>query len=174
MSKSDTNRKNWLQTVSPKFYVEKWDCPLSNAKGLYFEGVIAFDKVQFYFTDKTNTTYAVSIPRLSPIRIVGESELVAVYSPIQDKAEALGIPMSRAWKVWNSKFIEEVNYENAVFLGASEQDKFQYFIASDDECVEFISGKVEIDIFKGKHFMEVVRKDFGRAASFLGSQPKKI
>ena len=172
VSKLGTNKKNWLETVSPKFNVAKWESPLADAKDLYFEGMITFEETHFYFTDKAGNTYVITIPRLSPVRFVGESELMAAYCPIQDKAEELGIPMRLTWKVWNSKFIEEVNYGDALFWDAPEEDKFQYFIASDDECVEFMSGKVEIEVFKGEHFIEIAKRDFAKEASLFKTKPE--
>lgn len=172
VSKSDTDKK-WLKTVSPQYTVEKWDCPLFNVAPLEFEGMLILDSIRFYFSDNKATVYVVSIVRGDPFRVVSESYFMAVYCPIQEKAEELKRPFGRTWKVWHSKFLEEINYSDLLFAGAPEEDRFQYFIGSDDECVEFISGKVNIEVFANTNFVEVFEKHASASISVLKSDMKK-
>lgn len=58
------------------------------------------------------------------------------------------------------------------FWSVPEEDKFQYFIASDDECVEFMSGKVEIEVFKGGHFIEIAKRDFAKEVLLFKTKPE--
>ena len=168
VSKSDTD-KHWLKTVSPKYTVKKWDCPLFNVAPLEFEGMLALENIRFYFSDNKRTLYVISIPRGDPFRVVSESYAMAVYCPLQVKAEELKFPFGRTWKVWHSKFLEEINYSNLLFQGVPEQDRFQYFIGSDDECVEFVSGKVNIEVFTNSNFEEVLEKDVNTSISLSRS-----
>lgn len=168
MSKSDTD-KEWLKTVSPKYNVARWDCPLFSVAPLVFEGMLALGDIRFYFTDDKRTVYVVSIVRGDPFRVVSKSYAMAVYCPMQVKAEELKLPFGRTWKVWYSKFLQEINYSNLLFLGVPKEDQFQYFIGSDDECIEFVSGKVNVEVFSDTNFEEVFEKDVNTSISLFKS-----
>jgi hypothetical protein len=166
--KSDIDKK-WLKMVSPQYTVEKWDCPLFNVAPLEFDGMLALDGIRFYFSDNKATVYVVSIVRGDPFRVVSESYFMAVYSPIQVKAEELKLPFGRTWKIWHSKFLEEINYSDLLFASAPEEDRFQYFIGSDDECIEFVSGKVNVEVFSDTNFEKVFEKDVNTSISLFKS-----
>ena len=158
VSKSDTDKK-WLKSVSPKYTVEKWDCLLFNVAPLEFEGMLTLANTRFYFSDNKATVFVVSIVRGDPFRVVSESYFMAVYCPLQVKAKELKLPFGRTWKVWNSRFLEEINFSDLLFAGVPEEYRFQYFIGSDDECIEFVSGKATIEVFPGTNYEEVFERD---------------
>lgn len=127
------------KTSTNAIRAEAWKTILSANARVWFAGMVQSSELHFVLgTDEA--LISVTVPRRSPFAVIDESYTSTLRNAFPPQP-------TPTWKIWNSPLVQSLG-SSVLFHEVEEEQKFSYFIATEDECIEVIGPEPRFEVLK--------------------------